>query len=243
MWHFCVEGGSVDLRAAGEGGHCGSAVSLPSPLAPGTKSSVYIQPGAASRPSGPSGLSFIRPGIACGSPALFVTTMASAAGKTTEPQPQAESCTQTLVEIETSCSVAEFNGADGQLRAEGGALIAFTRVAVPSRPGATLRLNNVDAGPIGQLEGKVLPEPGFEESWCIPSRTGTKRPEPYKAARPTDSVHGILKAGGFAVPGGYISAMNYDKMRIEGADPDERVEIRGINIRREMHGMRFWVFA
>jgi hypothetical protein len=37
--------------------------------------------------------------------------------------------------------------------------------------------------------------------------------------------------------------MDYDKMRIEGADPDERVEICGINIRREMHGMRFWVFA
>lgn len=156
-----------------------------------------------------------------------------------EAQPQ-----ETLVEIETSCSVAEFNAADGQLRAEGGALIAFTRVAVPSCPGATLRLDNVDAGPLGQLEGKVLPEPGFEEGWCIPSRTDTRRPEPYKAARPTNNVHGILKAGGFAVPNsGYISAMNYDKMRIEGADPDERVEVRGINIRREMHGMRFWVYA
>jgi hypothetical protein len=155
----------------------------------------------------------------------------------------------TLVEFETSCTVAEFNAADGQLRAEGAPLIAFTWIAVPSRPGARLRLDNRDMGPLGELGGKVLPEPGFVEAWYTPSRTGTKmsltdRPEPYKKRVRTNEVHHILQNNGLEVPeGGYVSSMNYDTMRIEGADPDERVEIRGINIRCETEGIRYWMFA
>jgi hypothetical protein len=152
--------------------------------------------------------------------------------------------TTTLVQLETNCTVAEFNAADGMLTADGAPLIAFTRIAVPSRAAARLRLDNRDMGPLSELGGKVLPEPGFREGWYTPSRTGTKHPEPRKKMVRTNEVHHILQHNGLEAPeAGYVSSMNYDTMRIEGADPDERVEICGFNIRCEAHGIRYWMFA
>lgn len=168
---------------------------------------------------------------------------------------ESASRTTTLCELEKSCTVAEFNAADGLLSSEGAPLIAFTRIAVPSRPAARLRLNNRDMGPLSELGGKVLPEPGFAEEVATPSRTGTKagasepqakeaHPEPRKTMTRTNEVHHILQSNRLEAPkGGYLSTMNYDTMRIEGADPDERVEIRGISIRCEENDFRYWMFG
>jgi hypothetical protein len=151
--------------------------------------------------------------------------------------------TTTVVHLTTSCTVAEFNAADGMLTAEKDApIIAFTRIHVPGRA-ARLRLNNRDSGALTDcIADKTLPEPGYEDAWFIPSRTGTKNPEPYKGKRATNTVHEILKKNGIELSQHYISAINYDTMKIDGADRNDRVEINGINIRCEQGGIRSWLF-
>jgi hypothetical protein len=176
--------------------------------------------------------------------------------------------TEKIVELSMSCTVAEFNAMSASfIDPNGVPLIALTHLAVPSsaarlllngrdvgpvnevcRPGRHLRSARCPIGPLRSARGpsNVLPEPGFREGLYIPSRTGHRHPEPVTRTVATNGFHEMLQRSGLEMPdpgAGYVSAMDCEALKIEGAEPHDRVEIRGVNVRGKAHGIEFWVYA
>lgn len=160
----------------------------------------------------------------------------------------------TLREFDTTCTVAEFNQNRGIMYTNGdnGEPIA-PLVGILSLEGeGILYLNERRVGPLGGNFSEMMPELGQHirlKSACrLRTPNGCERYHggscgKVRVAVPNNPLHAKLLQYRICPYQPFIAPVHYDRVRIEEAEPDAVLRLRGFNASTDVDGEFYWMFG
>ena len=183
-------------------------------------------------------------------PSKLSSTMAAAS----EPAYHLSAIPYTLREINTTCTVAEFNQNRGVIYTNdenGEPTVPLVGILGLEGEGI-LYLNERRVGPLGGNFSEMMPELTQRirsKSACTlrtpmgceryhGGRCGTVR-----AADPDHPLQAKLLSYRILPHQPFISVMHYDRVRIEEAEPAAVLQVRGFNASAEVDGEIYWMFT